>query len=89
MTVQRRVEYLLGSTRRALTTREEPRWVPDLQSIGDFYFLIMVSALIPLLTGSRPGRGSEARVERRTSGPPKTQNQMLAESGPQTPDDAR
>ncbi len=46
-------------------------------------------ALIPLLTCSRPGRGSEARVERRTSSPPKTQNQMLTESGPQTPDDAQ
>src|SRR5260370_24052423 len=46
-------------------------------------------ALIPLLTGSRPGRGSEARVERRAPRPTKTQNQMLAESGPQTPDDAQ
>src|SRR5260370_9647631 len=45
-------------------------------------------ALIPLLTCSSPGRGSEARVERRTSSPPKTQNQTLTESGPQTPDDA-
>jgi len=49
----------------------------------------MVPGLIPLLTGSGPGRGSEARVERCTSSPPKTQNQMLTESGPQTPDDAQ
>src|SRR2546430_683988 len=52
-------------------------------------FLSWSLALIPLLTCSRPGRGSEARVERRTSSPPKTQNQMLMESGPQTPDDAQ
>src|SRR5258706_2071113 len=52
-------------------------------------FLSWSLALIPLLTCSRPGRGSEARVERRTSSPPKTQNQMLTESGPQTPDDAQ
>src|SRR5258708_18874160 len=52
-------------------------------------FLSWSLALIPLLTCSRPGRGSEACVERRTSSPPKTQNQMLTESGPQTPDDAQ
>src|SRR5260370_10074074 len=46
-------------------------------------------ALIPLLTCSSHGRGLEARVERRTSSPPKTQNQTLTESGPQTPDDAQ
>jgi acetyl esterase/lipase len=52
-------------------------------------FLSWSLALIPLLTCSSPGRGSEARVERRTSSPPKTQNQTLTESGPQTPDDAQ
>src|SRR5258706_261923 len=52
-----------------------------------YTFLSWSLALIPLLTGSRPGRGSEARVERRTSSPPKTQNQTLTESGPQEPDD--
>src|SRR6266478_8524268 len=52
-------------------------------------FLLWSLALIPLLTGSGPGGGSEARVERRTSSPPKTQNQMPAESGPQTPYDAQ
>src|SRR5467141_4528382 len=52
-------------------------------------FLSWPLALIPLLTCSRPGRGSEARVERRTSSPPKTQNRTLTESGPQTPDDAQ
>src|SRR5258708_12183388 len=52
-------------------------------------FLSWSLALIPLLTCSRPGRGSEACVERRTSSPPKTQNPMLTESGPQTPDDAQ
>src|SRR5258708_26690967 len=52
-------------------------------------FLSWSLALIPLLTCSRPGRGSEARVERRTSSPPKTQDQILTESGPQTPYDAQ
>jgi len=50
-------------------------------------FLSWSAALILLLTVSRPGRGSEARVERRTSSPPKTQNQTLTESRPQAPDD--
>src|SRR5258706_14187223 len=50
-------------------------------------FLSWSLALIALLTGSRPGRGSESRLERRTSSSPKTQNQTLTESGPQAPDD--
>jgi acetyl esterase len=50
-------------------------------------FLSWSMALILLLTVSRPGRGSEAHVERHTSCPPKTQNQASTESGPQAPDD--
>jgi acetyl esterase len=56
------------------------------KALGISTFLSWSVALILLLTVSRPGRGSEARVERRTSNPPKTQNQTLPESGPQAPD---
>jgi len=50
-------------------------------------FLSWSLALILFLAGSRLGRGSEVRVERRTSSSPKTQNQTLTESGPQASDD--
>jgi len=44
--------------------------------------------LIPLLTGSRPGRGSEARVERRTSSPPENaKSDVNGIREPQAPDD--